>query len=290
MSKRPALVARAGGPIGQAVCERLAERGHDVVVHFEQDDEAAQAAAQAVEDAGRSATLTAGRVGDAMVADSLAARVRRDQAVPRAMVVCPRRAPIAEDPGAAGDDREAFCSIDLGVVEPVLQADLKGPLALIQRFGEGMAEVGEGSIVVVGTGAALRSGPVGAPAQAAHEGVISLVRTAARALGPEVQVNAVTPGPLVPPGVDPEALDLDPADGSEGSDGWVRPGEVAGAVVHLLAAPPGLTGQVVDLGEDAGTGFQRRPWGEEGDAETDLPGIEKRVEPPDPEDRIDTDG
>lgn len=280
------LVARAAGSVGEAICWRMAERGWDVVVNFEQDDQAAQRAAGSVRDAGQQAIVQGGRVGDPMVAQALVRRTLREVGRLDGLVVCPRRGPIAEAP-ASDDPAEAFLDVDMGAVEPVLQADLKGPLALLQSVGGHLLDNDGGPIVVVGTGGAVRSGPAGAPARAAQDGLIALVRVGARALGPAVRVNAIVPGLIAPEDVDPEALDV--SGGRGDPDAWVAPEGVARTAVHLVEAPQEVTGQVVTV--DRGVGAQRleaRPWDREdqtGDA--GLPGIDRRVEPPDPDERID---
>lgn len=282
-----ALVARAPGPIGRSICQDLGERGYDVAVGFDQDEDGAEAAAEAVRKAGQQAKLLAGRLGDPMVASSLVKRVLRSLDRLDALVVAPRREPIAEA-AASQDPAEAFLGIEPAQVEPVLQADLKGPLSLVQRAGEHLREAGDGAIVLVGTGAALRSGPVGAPARAAQAGLATLVEAAGQTLAPEVPVNAVLPGLLSPEGVDAEALDA--AAGSSDEEPFVDPEAVAAAAIHLLEAPPELTGQLVRV--DRGLGSDRlglRPWREDEETEHGLPGLDKRVEPPDSEERIDLD-
>lgn len=296
-----ALVARGAGPIGREVCTRLAERGYDVALTFDQDDEGAQRSARAVEDAGRQALVLGGRVGDPMVGRQLVRRAHRQLGTPTVLVVGPRRAPIAETPRPDRAPDDAFLDVDMATVEPVLQADLKGPMALVQAAAERIRqlEAPAGRVVLVAPDAALRSGPAGAPARAAAAGLVSLASSAAQALAPSLQVNAVLLG-LVWPGSDETedgegaaGISLDELDAAAApdEDRWVAPGEVADAIVHLVEAPASVTGQVlrVDRGLDDAT-LARLPF-QQGDDETepDLPGIEQRVEPPDPEDRIDLD-
>lgn len=294
MASMLALVARGETPIGRSVCHLLAKAGYDVALTFDQDDEQAYSAAEAVREAGQDALVLGGRIGDPMVGPQILRRTRRELGTPDRLVVAPRTAPIAET-GGDKPPGEAFCSIEMAHVEPVLQADLKGPLALLQAAAEPMREAGEGSAVLVATGAGLRSGPIGGPARAAAAGLARIVETAADALAPAVRVNGLVPGLLWPqartedeePG---DEIDLDAVRAAAPGEGdrWVRPREVAEAIVHLLEAPGILTGQIVSVDRGLGADLlPRRPWEHDReDPDLDLPGLSRRVEPPDPENRL----
>lgn len=300
-SSQTALVARAAGSVGRCVSERFADAGYDVALTFDQDEAGAQAAAKAVREAGQTALVLGGRIADPMVAPSLVRRTRRELGTPCRLVVGPRRDPIAEADTGGADAAEAFLGVSLAEVEPVLAADLKGPLALLQAAAGAMREddaLDEASAVLVAPAAELRSGPVGAPARAAAAGLVSIVEAAGQALAPQVHVNALIPGLIRPhtaateehaPRVDLDALDLEEVDGLE-VDHWIDPDELADAIVHLACAPGSVTGQTLrvdrGLGDDALT---QRPWQRGEDAAAGLPGLDKRVEPPDPEERIDLD-
>lgn len=273
-----ALVARACGPIGRHVCRGLAQQGVDVAVHFEQDAETAEEIAEAVRQEGRSSVTLAGRLGDAMVPRNLVRKAAGELGGLDALVVAPRTEPIVQ-PDQDLDGASRARGLSGSQLEAILQADLKGPMTLAQRAAEAMGDEGPRAVLVQ-PGASLRSGAAGAGTRIASAGLSSFAESASQLLDGQARVNAVRPGLLAPEDVDVEALDVD-------AERLVSAEEVAAVAVHLLGAPPRLSGEVVDVGEP-GAGTDPRPGGDSGPLEG-LPGIERRVEPPDPEDRIDVD-
>jgi len=265
-----ALVARDPGPVGGPLCRGLAEQGIDVAVAFDQDVDAAEACAEAAREAGARAVVLGGRVGDPMVARKLVQRTERELAPPEALVVLPRSVRVGEPDEDPDDPAASLLRLDAGGVEPVLQADLKGPLALLQAAAEPMLDAGNGRAVLCGPAARRRAGPAGTAAAAAARGLEAVAERAAEALAPQVTVNALVPGPLPP---------------STGEDREAGPArEVADAILRALTGPGRLTGQTLRV--PAGEGGVPEAAPDEGDPDA-LPGIEQRVQPPDPEDRID---
>lgn len=269
-----ALIAGEAGPVGRHAALALAERGFDVAVGFHTEHEAAQATVDAVEDAGKRATALGARIGDPMAARKLVERTRRELGTPSAVLATPRREALAEDP-SPDDPVQALLADDLAALEAVLQADLKGPIALARAAARAMREADGGSIVLCAPEAGLRAGPAGAFAHAAATALGSWGEAAGDALAPDVAVNTVQPGLVLP-----EDADVDAPESA------IRARVLAEALVDLATGPGELSGQTLQLpprqaDAPAGTlgGDDQPPEG--------LPGIEQRVEPPDPEDRID---
>lgn len=265
-----ALIARAGQPLGPLLAQRVARDGYDVAIAFDQREDPAREALERVQDEDQEATILGGRVGDPMVARQLVRRTAKhlDQA-PSLVTVLPRTNPFLKAPENESPE-EAFHSVDMGHVEPVLQADLKGPWSLLSEASQTMT--GQGSILLTTPPTNLQQGPLGAPTRAAASALGSLVHAAAKALEP-LQVNLLSPGPLPPPKADSthheEAL-----------------GDLADAMHHLAQSPDTVTGQTYHLTREPGSSILSQDPRVE-DEELDLPGIEKRIEPPDPEERID---
>lgn len=294
MSSPPvALVARATHPIGRTLAPMLAGQGFDVAVGFDQDDETAQGLAEAVEDEGQRAVTLPGRVGDPMAAESIVQRTTGKLGRLDRLAVMPRGDPVAGP--SESPSREALEGVDLGQVETMLQADLKGPWVLLKAALEhGFENDRAGSVVIVGTTAPHRRGVAGVASRAADEALSELVATAGSALEPTVRVNGVRPGVLAPGSdgpedaveeSDPEGADVDGDQAAGGQAAPARPSEVAGVVAHLLEAPARLTGQVVQVGSRAGKAGNADTGAAE--AAEALAGIDKRIEPPDPEERMD---
>jgi pteridine reductase len=93
-----------------------------------------------------------------------------------------------------------------------------------------------GSIVIIADVAGLRPWPSYVPYSASKAAAISLTQGLALALAPKVRVNAVAPGPVLPPdGSDPEAIRRSVSRTLLGRVG--TPADVAGAVLYLATAP-----------------------------------------------------
>lgn len=85
--------------------------------------------------------------------------------------------------------------------EDLLATNLSGPWWFAQAAGRAMKRQGIGKIINIADAAAFLPWPSYLPYCAAKGGLVTLTRGLARALAPEVQVNAIAPGPILfPPG------------------------------------------------------------------------------------------
>jgi len=78
-----------------------------------------------------------------------------------------------------------------------ISVNLKVPFFLMQHFGSIMKNAGEGKIVNMADIAADKAYLNYLPYSVAKAGLVSLTRAMARALSPEVQVNAIAPGTIL---------------------------------------------------------------------------------------------
>ena len=103
-----------------------------------------------------------------------------------------------------------------------------------------MRRAGGGCIVSVADVSADRPWPDSLPYCMAKAGVVAMTYGLAKALAPEVRVNAIGPGPIVfPPDYPEEARRADRAATLRGREG--RPEDIARAV-RFLAESPNVTG------------------------------------------------
>ena len=131
----------------------------------------------------------------------------------------------------------------------VLGALLDGPFLLCQAFAPRMIEQGAGLIVNILDRSAFTPFPAHLAHSVGKHGLLGLTRSLAIELGPAVRVNAIAPGPVLPPpGYSPEQKDRI----AEGTllRRWGAPDDVVRALLYFVDADY-VTGDVlfVDGGE-----------------------------------------
>jgi len=227
---RVALVTGAAKRLGRAVALRLAEEGADVVVHYRSSAADARTAVAEIEKFGRR--------GHAIAADlASVADIKRlfDEAAKQfgrldILVNC-----------AANFLPSSIISTTEEVWNASLDSNLKAPFFCAQAAAPLLRRTRGTIINFADTG-----GLLGWPGYIAHSvskaGVVMLTKVLAKALAPEVRVNAIAPGTITMPGDPPEweadFIKLAPLRRTG------APAEVADAVL-FLAQPNFITGQVL---------------------------------------------
>ena len=183
-----ALVTGAGRRVGRAIAIALAERGAILAVHYRNSRAQAEAVvAQIAAAGGRAQAMAADleRVSEIerLIADVIAAFGRIDVLVNSASVFI--RKPLEE--------------ISEHDWDTDLDTNLKAPFFLAKFAGAAMRRRGAGKIINLGDGAAIRPYVNYIPYSISKAGLIGLTRAMARALAPEVQVNCIALGPVMPP-------------------------------------------------------------------------------------------
>ena len=182
-----ALVTGAGRRVGQAIAIGLAQAGCDVAVHYHGSSEGAQETARAIEQAGRRAALFQADLSDAAAARKLAdlaARAfnRLDIVVNSAAIMV--REPVEE---VTPDSWDATVDLNLRAVFFVSQ----GAIPHLRRS--------KGKIVNIADLAGLEPWPAYVTHCVSKAGVIMLTKALARALAPDIAVNAIAPGAVMLP-------------------------------------------------------------------------------------------
>ena len=93
----------------------------------------------------------------------------------------------------------AFADTDEATWDATLAVNLKAPFFLTQLLAPGMRARGGGAVVNLADLAGLQSWQGYAAHSISKAGVVHLTRVAARALAPEIRVNAIAPGTVLPP-------------------------------------------------------------------------------------------
>lgn len=183
-----ALVTGAARRVGRTIAVRLAERGAALAVHYNRSRAEAEEVVGEIERAGGRARAFGAdleRVAEIerMTAEVLAAFGRIDVLVNCASVFY--RKPLDEL-----TERDWDLNLDV---------NLKAPFFLAKFAGAAMRRQGAGKIVNIGDWAGIRPYSNYLPYTVSKSGLIGLTRALAKALAPEVQVNCVALGPVMPP-------------------------------------------------------------------------------------------
>jgi NAD(P)-dependent dehydrogenase (short-subunit alcohol dehydrogenase family) len=232
-----ALVTGAGLRVGQAIAIGLARAGCDVAIHYHGSRSGADETARAVRGAGRRAELLQADLTDATAARGLAdqaARVlkRLDVLVNSAAIMVREQ---VED--VTPESWDATLNLNLRAMFFVSQ----GAIPHLRRA--------KGKIVNLADVAALEPWPAYVPHCVSKAGVVMLTKGLARALAPDIAVNAVAPGAVLLP----ESWDAEAREHIIETTPLRRlgePADVVAAVRFLLAGTDYVTGTtlVIDGG------------------------------------------
>lgn len=190
---RAALVTGAGRRLGRAIAIGLARAGCDVAIHFHASADGAEETAQAVRDEGRRAELVPADLREAGAA----------RALPDRAVAALGRLDILVN-SAAIMQRLEFATVTPEQWRAVLDLNLTAAFFAAQGAAPHL-RAARGKIVNVADIAAFEVWPAYLPLNVSKAGVVMLTRGLARVLAPEITVNAVAPGAVLPPDDWPEA-------------------------------------------------------------------------------------
>ncbi len=231
---RVALVTGAADRVGAAIAHRLARDGWAVIVHYRRSAEKAEAVAASIRDAGgRAATLGA----------DLAVRAERATVIAEAarpfgpLTLLVNNASIFER-DAATDLAETLWDAHFAI-------HAEAPAFMARDFAARLPEGATGNIVNIIDARVLDLSPAYFSYTLSKSVLWTMTRTLAQSLAPRIRVNAIAPGPAVPPpGVTPEAharaLSELPLGAAADADG------IAEGVIAILALPT-MTGQMLAL-------------------------------------------
>jgi len=227
-----ALVTGAGRRVGQAIAVALAQAGCDVAVHYHGSAAGAQETARAVEQAGRRAKLLQADLSDAAAArklpDQAAAAFKRLDVVVNSAAVMVRE-PVEE---VTPESWDATLDLNLRAMFFVSQ----GAIAHLRRA--------KGKIVNIADLAGLEPWPAYVTHCVSKAGVIMLTKALARALAPDIAVNAIAPGAVLLP----DEWDEQSRQHIEATTPLARlgsPADVVAAVKFLLAGTDYVTGTIL---------------------------------------------
>lgn len=181
------LVTGAGRRLGQAIAIGLARAGCDVAVHYHGSASGAEQTARAIRGAGRRAELLQADLTDARAARGLADHAAR--VLKRLDVVVNSAAIMVRQPVETVTPESWDATLDLNLRAMFFVS--QGAIPHLRRA--------KGKIVNLADLAGLEPWPAYVPHCISKAGVVMLTKALARALAPDIAVNAVAPGAVLLP-------------------------------------------------------------------------------------------
>jgi pteridine reductase len=231
LAGRVALVTGAGRRVGRAIALALGARGMQVVVHFNGSRDGADETARLITSSGGQATVEQADLSQVKSAHDLVDRTVAWRGELTALVnsaAIMLRTPVGETTEADWDTMFAI--------------NVRAPYFLSQRAAPALVAA-HGAIVNIADLAAFESWPAYVPHGMTKAAVVQMTRATAKALAPDVRVNAVAPGVVLLP----EGWSEESAEHLESTTPLRRlgsPEDVAQAVIFLLEARY-VTGEVI---------------------------------------------
>lgn len=192
LSGKTAFVTGAGKRLGRAVALRLASEGADVAVHYRGSETEAAAVVAEIEKLGRRAVSMKAELTSVEEIRVLVQRVAHEFGRIDVLVN-----------SAANFLPSSVISTTEQIWDASLDTNLKGPFFLAQAAAPWLRRAGGVIVNFADTG-----GILGWPGYIAHSvskaGMTMLTRTLAKAMAPDIRVNAIAPGTISMPGDPPE--------------------------------------------------------------------------------------
>ena len=228
---RIVLVTGGAKRLGQAIALALGRRGAKIAFSYRTSAREAQATRRLLEQAGAETLAVKADVSRAQDVERLMAQVGRRFG--RLDVLVNSASNFFRTPWARVREQDWDAALD---------ANLKGPF-LTALYGSRLMRRG-GKIINIADWAGLRPYKHYLPYCVSKGGVIALTKALAKELAPRIQVNAIAPGPILPPpGMGPAERRRIAA--RVPLQRWGSPQDIAQTVLFLIEGTDFMTGSVV---------------------------------------------
>lgn len=233
-SSRVALITGAADRVGAAIARRLARDDWAVVIHYRSSAEKAEAVAAEIRAAGGEAATVGADLADRSQRAGLVAAAAK-QLGPLTLLVN----------NASLFERDAVADLDETLWDAHFAVHAEAPAFLARDFAAQLPAETKGNIVNIIDERVLDLSPAYFSYTLSKAVLWTMTRTLAQSLAPRIRVNAIGPGPTVPPPhVSPEAharrLTELPLGRSADADG------IADGVAAILGLDA-MTGQMIVL-------------------------------------------
>jgi pteridine reductase len=226
------LITGAAKRIGQALAYACAEAGADIIIHYGHSRKDAVETQEHIKSMGRNAWIMSAELSNPDEIDGLIQEVSKIGSL------------FALVNNAAVFEALSFKETILANWEHHLAVNLTAPFLLSQAFAR-LLEIGEtGRIINMLDWRALRPGSDHFPYTVSKAALAAMTRSLAVALAPQITVNGLALGAIMPPidkPVNPDILNYVPA------ARWGRLPEVEEGLIFLLTGPAYITGEIIHV-------------------------------------------
>lgn len=182
-----ALVTGGAVRVGRAISLGLGEAGYDVLVHYRSSSGPAEEVRERLQGIGRRCVLASADLGASAAPDGLAQMLEREFGRLDLLVN-----------SAASFESTHILETDAEEWNAILELNTRAPHLLVRALAPMLRRSG-GSVVNIADHMGLRPWVRYGAHSVSKAALIHLSRIQARALAPEVRVNAVAPGLVLPP-------------------------------------------------------------------------------------------
>ena len=186
--QRVALVTGGAVRVGRAIALGLARAGYDLAVTYHASRKPALEVEREVRASGRRCELVQADLSDPAAADSVVGSVQRAYGHLDLLVN-----------SAASFDARPLLEVDAEAWDAVMDLNARAPHLLVRAAAQ-MLRASRGNVVNITDLAAFQAWTERPQHAVSKAALAHLTRIQARVLAPEVRVNAVAPGAVLPPG------------------------------------------------------------------------------------------
>jgi NAD(P)-dependent dehydrogenase (short-subunit alcohol dehydrogenase family) len=197
LAGRVALVTGGAKRLGRAIALRLAQEGADVVVHYGKSRAGANEAVSEIEALGRRAVAIHAELTKASSIKQLFVDLEKHFARLDMLIN-----------SAANFIQGDFAAVTEEIWDASLDTNLKAPFFCAQAAAPLLKKSGKGVIINFSDTGGLIGWPDYLPHSISKAGIILLTKGLAKALAPDIRVNAIAPGTISMPG-DPPSWEAD---------------------------------------------------------------------------------
>lgn len=228
------LVTGAGVRLGRAIAEGLARAGADVALHFHRSAAGAEAAVAIIRAEGGRAERFQADLTQGSEIDPLVARVEEELGPIAALIN-----------SAALFHRAPFLETSKEILDTQWALNARAPYLLAQAVARRMLPRGGGDVVnLLDIGGAIVPWRAYSAYCMSKAALAVLTRCLALELAPQIRVNAVAPGTVLPPEETPPVA-LQELQSKIPQRRFGSPEDVVRSVLFLLAGPSFITGQIL---------------------------------------------